>query len=418
MTYKFHVPVKPYFRLHPDFKLPTNQARAAQASWAVPALCSRYKWPANLAGGGVIAVVELGGGWLTADMTKFFASIGQPVPKITDVSVDGTKNVPGNDADYEVALDIQVAAAAYYAATGKTAVVRVYWAQDIAPAVRKAAADGCDVCSISWGADEATWGTAAGLDMEAAATAATTTGMVVFAASGDNDSSDGGPNPANVDLPAGCPHVVGCGGTSLTQSTETVWNNNPGQSSGEGTGGGYSTLFPAQAWQAGVPPAPAGLGRMIPDVASVADPQTGINIVVRGVQLVIGGTSAAAPLWSGLVAACGMKLGFITPKFYTAAADFTDITSGDNGVYKASKGPDPCTGSGSPLGSAIASLLAGTVQPPAPLPVPPKPPAPPAPPSKPPAPPAPPPKPPPPPDHHHHHRGGGRDEDKGGSRRR
>jgi hypothetical protein len=55
------------------------------------------------------------------------------------VSVDGTKNTPDpapNSADGEVALDIEVAAAAYYVATGKPATIRVYWAQDIAVAVR------------------------------------------------------------------------------------------------------------------------------------------------------------------------------------------------------------------------------------------------------------------------------------------
>ena len=76
-------------------------------------------------------------------------------------------------------------------ATGKPATIRVYWCSDIALGVRYAMTDGCDVCSISWGSDEANWGQAAANDMDAAATEATTAGMVVFAASGDNDSSDG-----------------------------------------------------------------------------------------------------------------------------------------------------------------------------------------------------------------------------------
>lgn len=427
----FHVKCHPYVKLHSDIKHPKPGAHVAQSAWTMPNLCARYKWPTGLAGGGVIAIVELGGGWKSSDMAAYFKSIGQPVPNITDVSVDGTKNAPGGDADDEVALDIQVAAAGYYVATGKPATIRVYWAQDIAPAVRAATVDGCDVCSISWGADEASWGAAAGADMEAAALAAVNAGMVVFAASGDNDSSDGGSTPANVDLPASAPHVVGCGGTSLTATSEVVWNNDPGQASGEGTGGGFSTLFPVQAWQIGVPlnlgtPVSTGSGRMVPDVASDADPNTGIQIFVGGQSQIVGGTSAAAPLWAGLVAACGKKLGFITPNFYTTAGAFTDIVSGENGVYDAGPGPDPCTGMGSPIGTAIAAMLAGVVQPPAPPPTPPapppKPPAPPAPP-KPPAPPAPPPKPPTPPPrpdpghHHHHHHGperGGAGDDKGG----
>jgi kumamolisin len=327
----------------------------------VPDLCQAYNWPTGLAGGGVIAIVELGGGWVQSDMDQFFGGINQPVPNITDVSVDGTQNSPNqhlgdpNDPDGEVALDIEVAGAAYYAATGKAATIRVYWAQDIAAAVRAATRDGCDVCSISWGADEAKWGAQAGNDMEQAATAATAAGMVVFAASGDNDSSDGGPNPANVDLPSSAPHVIGCGGTSKTRTLETVWNNDPGNPSGQGTGGGFSTLFkPMPPWQAG---APHGPGRMVPDVAANADPNTGYNIVVHGAPMTIGGTSAVAPLYAGLFASFGTKLGFVTPELWLNHLCFNDITQGDNGAFRARVGPDACTGLGSPIGTKLAQLL-------------------------------------------------------------
>jgi len=357
--------VKPYFKL-PSVRQ-AERARAVAAApggpWNVPDLCTAYNWPTGLAGGGVIAIVELGGGWVQSDMDQFFGGIGQgALPQITDVSVDGTKNTPdpgANSADGEVALDIEVAGAAYYVATGKPATIRVYWAQDIAAAVRAATADGCDVCSISWGADEANWGAQAGQDMEQAATAATAAGMIVFAASGDNDSSDGGPNPANVDLPASAPHVIGCGGTSktaaaFTPETETVWNNTPGSTSGEGTGGGYSTLFPLPDWQIG---APNGPGRMVPDVSADADPNTGYNIVLHGAPITIGGTSAVAPLYAGLFAAFGTKLGWVTPQLYLNQVCFNDITQGDNGAYRAGPGPDPCSGIGSPIGTKLAQLL-------------------------------------------------------------
>jgi hypothetical protein len=192
--------VKPYFKLlkaPPATGTPPATGRRGAATgggpWNVPDLCQAYAWPTGLVGDGVIAIVELGGGWVQSDMDQFFGGINQPVPNITDVSVDGTQNSPNqhlgdpNDPDGEVALDIEVAGAAYYVATGKAATIRVYWAQDIAAAVRAATADGCDVCSISWGADEAKWGAKAGNDMEQAAMSATAAGMVVFAASGDND---------------------------------------------------------------------------------------------------------------------------------------------------------------------------------------------------------------------------------------
>ncbi|HEX4030832.1 MAG TPA: S53 family peptidase [Terracidiphilus sp.] len=363
----------PTYNCHPYFKLRKHGIIVAAAEtgspWSIPGLCSAYNWPSGMPGGGVIAIVELGGGWVASDMSAFFKSIGQPVPSITDVSVDGTQNTPNQsgeagEADYEVALDIQVSAASYYAATGKAATVRVYWSQDIASAVQAAASDGCGVCSISWGADEADWGTSAAQQMESVAESATAGGMIVFGASGDNDSGDGGSTPANVDCPSSCPHVVGCGGTFKTPSEETVWNDDPGQTDGEGTGGGYSTIFPVQSFQIGAPPAPSstkyGSGRMVPDVAADADPDTGYEIYVHGSSTVVGGTSGVAPLYAGLFASFGAKLGFVTPTLWKNQKAFNDITSGGNGYYNAAVGPDPCSGIGSPIGKSLAALFVGT----------------------------------------------------------
>jgi len=371
----------PYFKLRkaaprkveaaaaPTPPAPTPPAPVA-GPWTLPDLCSAYDWPKNLAGGGVIAIVELGGGWVQSDMDAFFQSIGQPSPQITDISVDSTLNSPNqsvgseDDPDYEVALDIEVAGASYYAATGKAATIRVYWSQDIGAAVQQATSDGCDVCSISWGADEANWGNTSAEKMEATAKAATEAGMIVFGAAGDNDSGDGGQTPANVDVPSSCPHVVGCGGTYKSPTEETVWNNNPGQTDGSGSGGGYSTIFPVQAFQIGAPPPPkgstAGKGRMVPDVTGDGDPNTGYEIVVHGQQTVVGGTSAVAPLYAGLFASFGTKLGFVTPKLWENQKVFNDITVGGNGFYSAGPGPDPCSGIGSPIGTSIAGLFGAT----------------------------------------------------------
>jgi hypothetical protein len=365
--------VRPYFKRpekEPD-KLKLRVAAAAQP-WSVPKLCQAYAWPQRLSGDGVIAMVELDGGWVNDDMDAFFKSIGQPSPTITDVVVSGPGNQPGqhlndpNDPDYEVTMDIQIAAAAYYLATGNPADIRVYWGDGndmgaIAAAISAAAADGCDVFSISWGSDEANWqsaGQQSGFDyvgqLNSAAEAATKAGMIVFAASGDNDSSDGGPTPANVDLPSSSPFVVGCGGTTKTTSDETVWNNDPGNSSGHGTGGGFSTLFPPQPWQAG---APHGPGRMVPDVAADADPYTGYEVFVHGAMTTLGGTSAVAPLYAGLFAAFGRKFGYVTPTLWLNQTCFNDITSGDNGFYRARVGPDPCSGIGTPIADKLAALF-------------------------------------------------------------
>lgn len=342
--------LKPYIK-HPH--------RSSSETWTVPQICKAYGWPTGLPAGGPIAIVELGGGWQPSDMNKFFRSIRQPLPQIKDISVDGTRNNFGadEDADGEVALDIQIAAAAYYCATGKPAVINVYWASDIAPAVIKATQDGNAVCSISWGADEATWLRAdpKSLDiMEAAAEAAVKAGMIVFAASGDNDSADADTGSANVDAPACCPSVIGCGGTTKTRQSETVWNENPQDADGEGTGGGYSKHFKMPAWQVG---APSGPGRMVPDVAANADPNTGYIVTFAGTSQPIGGTSAVAPLYAGLFAALGSKLGLVGPRLWATPLAFNDITVGDNGFYRAQPGPDPCTGLGSPIGSRLAKLF-------------------------------------------------------------
>jgi kumamolisin len=329
--------------------------RALGLSWSVPGLLKAYNWPTGLPVEGSIAIIELGGGWIASDLAAFFAEIGQVVPNVTDVSVDGTTNLPvaGFDSpDYEVALDIEIAAAGYQLATGKQADIRVYWAQDITNAIAAAQADGCTVCSISWGADEAEWGEEAANALQTQVLAAVDAGMIVFAASGDNDSSDGGASAANVDLPASAPNVIGCGGTTKTMSSEVVWNNNPGNSDGSGTGGGFSTLFPTTSWKPNMPTI-KNLGRMVPDVAANADPNTGYRVYVHGAWTVLGGTSAVAPLYAGLVAACKKRHG-VGFAFWENPDCFTDITVGNNGTYSAEVGPDACTG----LGVLKADLLA------------------------------------------------------------
>jgi kumamolisin len=364
--------------------------RAASRPWSVPALCAAYQFPTGVAGpGATIGIVELGGGYRPSDITAAFARWNLPAPVLTDVGVSGGTNSPGDDADVEVVLDIEIAAAAYSYCTGKPARVRVYFAPNsdagFLAAVRKAAADGCATVSISWGGPEDSWGKAACQSFDAACADAAARGSVVFAASGDNlsDDGDGDGGQPDCDFPASSPHVVGCGGTAKTATAEVVWNQGGG-----GTGGGYSAYFPAQPWQVGVP---AGPGRMVPDVAADADPATGYEIYVNGGWTVVGGTSAVAPLYAGLFAAITSaaaqagrpKLGNILPFLYTHPACFADVTKGDNGAWRAGVGPDPCTGLGVPNGKALLDAVIGTVSPPAPPPPPPNPVPPPAPPQPP-----------------------------------
>jgi kumamolisin len=127
-----------------------------------------------------------------------------------------------------------------------------------------------------------------------------------------------------------------------------------------------SNVFALPSWQANAKvPAPPGKtgGRGVPDVCGDADPVTGYQVRVDGQSMVIGGTSAVAPLWAGLIALNnqqnGKSAGFIQPQIYAAkaASAFRDIVSGNNGAFSAGPGWDACTGLGSPIGSKIIALL-------------------------------------------------------------
>jgi kumamolisin len=226
------------------------------------------------------------------------------------------------------------------------------------------------VVSISWGQSEDAWTAQARTQMETIFTDGAGLGVTVTVAAGDNGSTDGVTDgEQHVDFPASAPHALACGGTSLqasgtTISGETVWNDG---SSGGATGGGVSRQFALPSYQANasVPDnvdTQAG-GRGVPDVCGDADPETGYEVRVDGAEQVIGGTSAVAPLWAGLIARLnqhlGAPVGFAQPRLYPllGSASFHDITSGNNGSYSAGPGWDACSGLGSPHGSALATAL-------------------------------------------------------------
>jgi kumamolisin len=167
--------------------------------------------------------------------------------------------------------------------------------------------------------------------------------------------------------------------STATVTAETVWNNGAGRGA---TGGGVSDAFPLPSWQraVAVPKLGGKTGRGVPDVAAVADPQTGYQVRVDGQDLVIGGTSAVSPLWAALVArlvqATGRKLGLLQPTLYggvtagAVAPGFRDVTSGNNGAYTAGPGWDACTGLGVPDGAQLLAALTGApASPPASPPV-------------------------------------------------
>ena len=362
---------RPHYQVH---TVSGAAAPAASAAFTPPQLAQLYQFPAGLDGSGeCIAIIELGGGYRSVDLKTYFAGLGLPAPKVKTVGVDGGRNSPSNPngADGEVMLDIEVAAA-----VAPKARIVVYFAPNtdrgFLDAVSKAIHDSKNkpsVISISWGGPESSWTSQALTQFNQAFQSAAAVGVTVCAAAGDNGSADGvSDGKPHVDFPASSPYVLGCGGTRLVASgaaigSETVWNENPNSA----TGGGVSAAFPRPTYQNGVPaPASSANGRGVPDVAGDADPATGYKVRVDGQDMVIGGTSAVAPLWAGLIALLNQKLktpvGFLNPLLYGTLARrgaCRDVTVGNNGAFHAGAGWDACTGWGSPVGAKLLTGLGG-----------------------------------------------------------
>ena len=350
-------------------------AAAGAQSYLPRQVAEFYSFPTDVNGSGeTIGILELGGGFKTADIQQYFQNQNITPPQVVAVSVDGGKNAPTNPngADSEVMLDIEVAASVAPAAK-----IAVYFTpntdQGFIDALTTAVHDTTNhpsVISISWGGPESSWTQQAMTALDDACQSAAALGVSITVACGDSGSTDGVSDGANhVDFPASSPHVLACGGTQITVSgnkltNEVVWNDEA--QSGGATGGGVSTVFALPTWQqnANVPGATnGGSGRGLPDVAGDAAPATGYSIEVDGQTEVVGGTSAVAPLWAGLIALLNQKLGkpvgFLNPQIYPmlGTAAFRDITQGTNGTYNAGVGWDACTGLGSPVGNSLLTEL-------------------------------------------------------------
>jgi len=349
-------------------------AAAARSSFTPPQIAQLYDFPTGVNGQGqCVAIIELGGGFRTADLRAYFQQLRIAQPKVIAVSVDHGRNLPApgpNSPDGEVMLDIEVVGG-----IAPGARIAVYFApntdQGFIDAITTAVHDTTNrpsIISISWGAPEVSWTQASAQAMDQAFQAAAAMGVTVYCASGDNGANDFPPGPGaqpgnHADFPASSPHVVGCGGTRISVATnaitsEVVWND----VGGGATGGGFSALFPTPTWQAN---AVQGGKRGVPDVSGDASPASGYAVRVDGQSLVFGGTSAVAPLWAGLTALINQKmakpLGFANPTLYgvnASSGGFRDITQGNNSGFNAGPGWDACTGLGRPDGAKLLAAIA------------------------------------------------------------
>jgi subtilase family serine protease len=306
----------------------------------------------------VVGLLEFDG-FYAADVQKNFAAANQtPVP-VQTVLLDGVSGAAGSD-NTEVTLDIMMAA---YMAPGLSKVI-VYEGTTPNDILNRMATDNlAQQISSSWGYNPVN-ATTEQIFKEYIAQ-----GQSVLQASGDSGAYKNGVMPPSDD-----PNLTVVGGTDLTTNgadgpwqAETAWS---------GSGGGVSTGYAIPSYQAGVSMASNGGSktmRNIPDLGMLANPSIYL-IQNNGQAIIVGGTSAAAPLWGGFVALANQqaaanskaRVGFLNPLVYAIgessnySADFNDIRSGNDSGFNAVTGYDLTTGWGSPAGQHLINDLTAT----------------------------------------------------------
>jgi len=212
----------------------------------------------------------------------------------------------------------------------------------------------------------------ASLRMHRAFQDAAAKGVTVFAASGDYGyrPCQSRQSVGSV-YPASDPYVTAVGGTALSLAARS--GGYAGETAWSGSGGGYSADFPRPSYQRG----PGDFHpryRSVPDVAFDADARTGILVRLGGQWTVVGGTSVGAPCWAAIWALAeqyhqartGKPLAWANPLLYNLANSplrnsvYHDVTTGDDGYWRAGPGYDRVTGWGSPVASALVAALGNT----------------------------------------------------------
>jgi subtilase family serine protease len=305
---------------------------------------------------------------ISADLAAFDRQFGLSSPASLTVDKLGATTTDAGWA-LETALDVEWA----HAMAPGAAIVLVEAPSsslsDLLNAVSFASKQaGVSVVSMSWGTTEF-WGQSAYDSIFT--TPAGHIGVTYVAASGDSSAWYG---PM---YPSVSPNVLAVGGTSLTLSGGSTYSAETGWS---GSTGGFSgldsywrTYEPQPSYQTAALQA-VGLSygvRTTPDVSFNADPNSGVavydSVSYSGQSgwFQVGGTSAGAPAWAGLVTIAdqGLATGGKGPLSGTQAqtdlyalpsSDFHDVTSGFNG-YSATPGYDLVTGLGSPNANLVIS---------------------------------------------------------------
>jgi subtilase family serine protease len=282
-----------------------------------------------------------------SDLQVFSAQFGLPAPTFANFQVvyaNGQQPPVNAQWNLEAALDIQWAhamapnAKIYLIEAASNSYANLMNAVLAANSLLQAAGGG--QVSMSWGGSEFSSETFYDRYF-------TQPGIVYFASSGD------GPG---VIWPSASPNVVSVGGTSISRNPTTGLFQ---QEMAWQSGGGGASFYESR------PPYQNGISNLVqtkrgtPDVAAVADPYTGVWIYHSPYWYIAGGTSAAAPIWAGIVNSAGTfaaasqnELGTVyTNKSNTSYfADVVHGSCGPNEGYLAGTGWDFCTGVGSPVG--------------------------------------------------------------------
>ena len=285
-----------------------------------------------------------------SDLQIFSAQFGLPAPTTANFQVVyATGTPPKSDSGWglEAALDIEWAhamaphAKIYLVEAASNSYADLLSAVNVASNY-VAQAGGGEV-SMSWGGSEFSFERFYDGYF-------TKTGVVYFAAAGDS---------AGTIWPSTSPNVVSAGGTTNSRDAS---GNLQAQLAWSSTGGGPSRYESRPSYQSAISQV-VGNKRGTPDVAADADPNTGVwvyNVPDCNGWCIVGGTSVAAPVWSGIVNAAGRFSSSSQVELSTIysnlgkAADFTDITQGSCGPhqgYVTGTGWDFCTGAGSAFGT-------------------------------------------------------------------
>ncbi len=345
-------------------------AQSTPSGYSPQQIATAYDWPSITStqnGSGVIianATAE-SSNLSTSDLDTFWNTYGLPTHTVNVINVGGSGGSTGGTI--ETTIDEERSGAMAPGATLDVYDAASATDSDFTSTYNTIVNDNtAQVMTTSWGEPESDASSSTLTSDDNIFKQAAAQGISVFAAAGDNGSSDGTSNSDTADYPSSDPYVVACGGTTLTLNSnntiasETAWSD---------TGGAVSAVFSEPSWQVGNG-VPQNGYRNTSDIAMDADPNTGYSVYEGGSWSVYGGTSFVAPQMAGLIAVkdseTGTRLGQTNSLIYNDAntsnyaTDFNDITSGSNGAFSAGPGWDHPTGWGSPQATNLIAHLGGT----------------------------------------------------------